>query len=273
MKSPGLDIPFIKAPSFRSYVEFLSKNNLAVHFMDEDFLKFDGADKVRLLEQFGVEWIALASSKATSTVLREVPDFPSFKTCLGIEIGLENVDTAISDKEQDLARVVDSGLPINYLTMSFLPNETIGSLRATAEFVASHLFEAKDSSDGMKVAGDSVSTGQFFIPYEGTVLGDKALKNPWSTKSSEDTWTRQRPNFVGVEIGRQKIVAYDKSKLTDAWRVYDMGDIDQYESELVSNWDTRIWDFLRCRTDMEFQQRAMFIAVGAKSGALKEEQK
>lgn len=267
-QGPVLNIPGVQpdVEQFRSVVKGLRNAGVSVHFMDEDLLRVHGAEKVRILEEEQVEWIGLVSSEALAEVLRQVPDFPTYKTCLGVEVGLENVEYGVSDKTQNLSPIVESGLPINWLTMSYLPQDTVETLHATEAFVEAHLYEDKHQADGMKTVGGTHSTGQFYIPYEDTPLGLREVQREGVGVVPPEYWVRQAPNYVGSRIQAQGVKAVDTSKITPAWKVYGVGPVDQYASELTAA--PTIGHFLEARHWLEFRQRAMFVAVAARAGAL-----
>lgn len=267
-QGPVLNIPGVQPDidHFRETVQTLRKLGVSAHFMDEDLLRVHGAEKVRILEEEQVEWIGLVSSEALAEVLRQVPEFPTYKTCLGVEVGLENVEYGVSDKTQNLSPVVESGVPINWLTMSYLPQDTVETLHATEAFVEAHLYEDKHQSDGLKMVGSAHSTGQFYIPYEDTPLGLREVQREGVGVVPPEYWVRQAPNYVGSRIQSQVVRAVDMSKITPAWRVYGLGPVDQYAKELSAA--QSIGNFLEATHWLEFRQRAMFVAVAARAGAL-----
>lgn len=270
-QGPALNIPGVQPDiaEFRSTVKWLQMHGYSAHFMDEDLLRVHGAEKVRILEEEGVEWIGLVSSEALSEVLEQVPDFSNHSKhsmCQGVEVGLENVDYGVSDKTQNLMPVVQSGLPINWLTMSFLPQDSVETLQATEAFVEAHLYEPKTQTDGMKTVGGAHSTGQFYIPYEDTPLGKLEVSREGTSTVPPEYWVRQAPNFVGRRIQAQAVASVDVSRLTPEWRVYGIHPVQQYAEEICAA--ESIGAFMEAEHWLEFRQRAMFVAVAARAGAL-----
>jgi len=167
-----------------------------VHFVDEDFLQnvqrakgiLEGSSK---LTYPPTGYIVLSSVTSVTAFLASFEtDEEAFAFCEKhglylIEIGLETASPSLStqlgkpsfDWYEELAeRCKDAPFDILWLTMSLVPGETLGSIRATGKFLEKWGLPPERLCPRIRTNGTVGGLGQFFQLYEGTRGYEKAVQ-------------------------------------------------------------------------------------------------
>ena len=162
----------------------------SIHFTDEDFfLKPIRASRI-LLNAYRInphfEFIALGGMKTVEEFCAVVQESYAaeeqdaiWSVLKLIEIGLETVDPVVakamgkqgrSSAENAISVKSMVRCPVLWLTVTFFPGETIGSLNATGAFLKEHGFNPADLVERIVTNGTEGGLGQFFQYYEGAGL-------------------------------------------------------------------------------------------------------
>ncbi len=174
-----------------------------LHFEDENFLRHPDAHWIiQETARRGLRWIMLTDSLTFSSWLKTWG--PAFFQDHGLwlaEIGLETVDPLELHKRQDMDAILASSLPVFWLAMTFLPGETVASLRHAGEFYRQHGMPWERLVPRLRTQSSLGGLGQFFQPYPGTPFGDHLQQYG---KAVGLIPTRLRPSFVPYTFLREK---------------------------------------------------------------------
>ena len=177
-------------------IDHYADRGLDIHFYDEDLYAYPHIDAVLdYLQHKTVNWICLA----TSVNLAKAIERNGQDKILGAgnvlnEIGVETGDPTVLDKKQNLQALLRSDLRFFWLTVTFMPGETIKSKNLTGRFLAEHGQGYDDLLPRIRTNGSAGGLGQFFQPYHGT---------PWHKGIAKrgrlytDRPTRLWPSFIG----------------------------------------------------------------------------
>jgi radical SAM superfamily enzyme YgiQ (UPF0313 family) len=155
-----------------------------IHFTDEDFF-FDSSRALDILQYTqgkGFNYIALGSVRTvTKFIERYGVDILNQCGMRLIEVGLESADPELNkkmgkpglDKYSFLAEQTKGKVDIFWLTMTFFPGETIGSLRATGSFLEQYGFAIHELYGRVQTNSTIGGLGQFFQPYVGAAGADR----------------------------------------------------------------------------------------------------
>ena len=173
-----------------SLAHFNNHGRTSIHFTDEDFFLKPTRAATILLQAYTMnqnfEFIALGGMHSVRKFCQYVIDELSegaqariWRVLKLIEIGLETVDPALAQAmgKQGRSSAENAILlkslvhcPILWLTVTFFPGETIGSLNATGAFLKEHGFDPTNLVDRIATNGTEGGLGQFFQYYEGAGL-------------------------------------------------------------------------------------------------------
>lgn len=174
-----------------------------LHFTDENFFYNSHAERiVEYLQGMDLRWICLTDTLALTEMIRthgEAWLHDSGNVCN--EVGLETVDPTALGKRQDVERLLDSAVPIYWLTMTFLPYDTLRGMNATGRFLKQHGYRPEELIYGMVVNSTRGGLGQFMQLYPGTEYWGKRseLGVMYSQRS-----TRLWPSFIGHRLLNSK---------------------------------------------------------------------
>ena len=177
-------------------IQYCADREWDVHFCDEDFAANpEIATVLKSLAGKGVQYLCLASSTSLARLLEEYGEDYLYETGMRVvEIGYETADAKVLKKAQDIERVA-AMKKVNpfWLTVTFMPGETVQSLRATGEFLREQGYQLGELTPRMQTNSTAGGLGQFFHAYHGT---------PWYWESLTagevltETPTRLWPSFV-----------------------------------------------------------------------------
>lgn len=166
-----------------------------VHFMDENLFLHPHVERILdLTEELGLRYICLSDSLALS---KRVKDGTSRLVDSGYwlaEVGLETASRSALAKEQSLGPILQSGLPVFWLTMTFLPGDTIDGMMATGEFLREHGWARDQMVHRIATNSTRGGLGQFFHTYHGTEYHERAKD---MGVAFNDRPTRLFPSFIG----------------------------------------------------------------------------
>ena len=206
----------------------------AIHFTDEDFF-YDTERAFRiLLAAVGIshkwQFIALAHLETLENFINymeastvEQPTKDAIWKCLRlVEVGLESADVDLArkmgkrnasaaDRPFSVARRCPT--KILWLTMTFFPGETIGSLNATGAFLEQHGLDAKEMSPRIVTNGTQGGLGQFFQFYDGTGISEGALSSAGYILT--DRPMRLMPSFIPHSFLESKFAHVATAHATD----------------------------------------------------------
>ena len=176
----------IKMDKAKRVIDYCSERGWNIHFYDEDFFMHPDINEIlEYMQGKEVQWICLTTSISLGKKIRELgADYIRASGNLLNEVGVETTDPNVLDKKQDLQTVIESGLNIFWLTVTFFPGETIRSKNMTGQFLKAYGYGYDSMVLRMRCNSTVGGLGQFFVPYHGT---------PWLEKI----------NDMGVVIGRR----------------------------------------------------------------------
>jgi len=251
-----------------------------IHMMDEDFFLSPKEAKANLamMAKTRFNFIVLGS---TATILRFVKKYgwdPLHEAKVKLlEVGLETADESMVkemgkpgfSKAEELANTTE--IDVFWLSMTFFPGETIGTLNRTGDFLGEYGESADEVYPRIVTNGTRGGLGQFFQPYIGTPdykkrlgLGIQLTPRP----------IRLRPSFVpdSFLISKGQVIADDDyGEVFRFWRsIYH---VEHVEGERL------LWKMSDGKKVMEVLQNLscskedalIYLALAAKLGILKEE--
>lgn len=170
-----------------------------LHFTDENFFNNKNAERiVDYMTGKDFRWISLTDTLSLSRVCEKYGEdwlLESGNICN--EVGLESADPDVLSKEQSVERLLDSKVTIYWLTMTFLPGDTLKSMNLTGRFLKEHGHRPKDLIKGMVVNSTRGGLGQFTQVYPGTAFWER--RHELGTNYSERS-TRLWPSFIGYPL-------------------------------------------------------------------------
>lgn len=177
-----------------------------IHFTDENFFRHPLHEMVvEYLMGKDVRWLCLTDSMTLSKIIDDKGEdwlLGSGNVCN--EVGLETASSAVLSKQQSLESLLAADRLTKYwLTMTFLPHDSIAGLRATGEFLEKHGFEPDELVGGMATNSSVGGLGQFMMMYPGTPYWRDRLEH--GVVFSERP-TRLWPSFIGHRMLRERLI-------------------------------------------------------------------
>lgn len=214
-----------------------------IHFTDEDFF-YDAGRAYNILEkavEMSDQWqfIALAHLDTLDKFINYVAVMEQPETAEKIwnslrliEVGLETADDKLArqmgkrgvsgqDKAVSVAKKCPS--PILWLTMTFFPGETVGSLNRTGQFLKEYGLPIERMSPRIVTNGTVGGLGQFFQFYHGCGMSESALashgmiltERPMRLLPSFIPYSFLMSNFVTTVLYRNKENRGEVQELVD----------------------------------------------------------
>lgn len=184
----------------RRIIDRCSERGWNIHFCDEDFFAHPHIEFILdLLKEKSIKYICLTTvvsllSAVERFGLEKIKASGNFLN----EIGLETADKTVLSKNQGLMqKAIDTGLKLFWLVMTFMPNESLSSLRATGEFLEKYGYKKNELLPRIVTNSTTGGLGQFFQPYHGT---------PWHERIDDlgvvynHYSTRLFPSFIGHKL-------------------------------------------------------------------------
>jgi len=173
-----------------------------IHFTDEDFF-FDSGRANRILSSMvgkGMKFISLGSAVNVKRFVEKYGESILVDSGMKlIEIGLESAEESLtrSMSKTGLKSCVWLGdnltVPIFWLTMTFYPGETIGSLNKTGKFLEKYGMQIKELYGRVQTNGTKGGLGQFFQAYHGTKIYEEICQLGFDISSRP---IRLIPSFI-----------------------------------------------------------------------------
>jgi hypothetical protein len=177
------------------------RQNWNIHFTDENFFAHPLYQRiVERLRGTGLRWICLTDTLSLHRVLVEhgAGWLQEGGNALN-EVGLEVLDSDVLAKEQAIEPLLARRheVPIFWLTMTFLPHDTLGSMRATGEFLRRYGYRREELLPRIQTNSTVGGLGQFMQLYHGTVYWRQREK---LGRIFTERPTRLWPSFIGHRL-------------------------------------------------------------------------
>jgi hypothetical protein len=132
--------------------------NMNIHFMDEDFSNNDLERVLPLLKTYNIQWLAMIPAKKFKVIFEHYGEDYLYDHGLRIvEMGLENICLFNKVKGHE---VKPKKIKIMYLNMTFLPGETVETIKENAMW----MMERSLPNPIYYTNGTWVGPGQFYYP-------------------------------------------------------------------------------------------------------------
>ena len=273
----------------------------SIHFTDEDFFLKPQRAATILLRAYNTnpnfEFIALGGMGTVAAFCQFVRDnfteagqHKIWSVLKLIEIGLETVDPAValamgkqgrSSAENAISVKSMVRCPVLWLTVTFFPGETIGSLNATGAFLKEHGFNPADLVERIVTNGTEGGLGQFFQYYEGAGLTMKEYEDSGVVLSQRPM--RLIPSFIPHSFLQSPFIVdleqwdarYDE--LVQWLDVYGIGELSESLVQLIAavknpvyrQVQTEVQHVLAHDTLMSYTNNCIAIAIMARLNILK----
>jgi hypothetical protein len=154
----------------KTLLDYAIDKGYNVHFLDENFFKHPLLKEIlAYLHNKNLKWVALADSISFSNILRTYSEDYLLSCGYGVaEIGLETIDSTVLNKVQELDFLLNTSLPIIWLLVTFLPNDTIRAHNLLGAFLRQYGIDPKKMLPRIRTNSTEGGLGQFFQPYPGT---------------------------------------------------------------------------------------------------------
>lgn len=252
-----------------------------IHFTDEDFL-YDTERAYRILKfatSLSDQWqfIALAHlntlDRFVDFVQQEDPKVAEriWKCMRLFEVGLETASASVA---REMHKRGESGVekaskvwekcpvPILWLTMTFFPGETIGTINETGRFLKKYGLAKEQMTPRLVTNGTRAGLGQFFQPYHGVDKTFNVLKGEGLLLTH--TPMRLVPSFVPDTFIESPFTAtggsLDSEELDFYMDVYGVNlgeDLDRINNFILNSSNTCVGEILQEFQDV-YVHRTMF---------------
>jgi len=177
------------------------KQNWNIHFTDENFFAHPRYRQiVERLRGTGLRWICLTDTLSLYRVLGEhgAEWLRGGGNALN-EVGLEVLDSTVLGKQQAIAPLLERRheVPIFWLTMTFLPRDTLGSMRAMGDFLRRYGYRLEELLPRIQTNSTVGGLGQFMQLYHGTIYWQQREK---LGRVFTERPTRLWPSFIGHRL-------------------------------------------------------------------------
>ena len=183
-------------------LDYIISKNWNVHFIDENFFANPHLDAIlEHLQGKGLKYICLTDTLSLVRAIEKYGEDYLLNSGNALnEVGLETISTEVLDKKQNITPLLTTSLRVFWLTVTFLPNESLKSLNDTGAFLQEHGYEKEELLPRIRTNSTVGGLGQFFQLYHNTPY--------WKKKDSlgkvfTEYPTRLYPSFVGFPILRE----------------------------------------------------------------------
>lgn len=190
---------FMDKEQIKKVIDYCESKKYNIHFCDENFYYHDEIEFIiEYLKTKHIKYIALTDSLILSHIVEgkfyfTEKDLLESGNILN-EIGLEVVEESALKKAQNIKPLLNSKLKLFWLTMTFLPDDTIKNQNKTGQFLKKYGYKYDELLERIRTNSTVGGLGQFYQIYDGLKGSESCRK---SGVELTERATRLSPSYIG----------------------------------------------------------------------------